>query len=72
MNAQFQFVHGIRALASLFIVTAHTSGLVNVLYQMRVAVVARHPTEFVENSKLAIAQPFYNGALVVLTFFLIR
>lgn len=72
VNAQFQFVHGIRALASIFIIIAHNSAFVIVLYQMGVSVVARHPTDFVALSRLPIAQPFYNGSLVVLTFFLIR
>ena len=70
--SRFHFVHGIRTFAAFFVMIAHASGLVSVPSHMRVSLLSRHPTDLIEISQTPIAQPFYNGALVVLTFFLLR
>lgn len=68
---EFRFIHGIRAIAAIFIMFAHAGGLVLVPTLMPVSVISRFPTDAIEISKSFIAQPFYNGALVVMTFFVI-
>ena len=44
---QFQFIHGIRALAAIFILIAHSSGMVPMVHGMRVSVIARYATDIV-------------------------
>ena len=56
LNAQFQFVHGIRAIAAIFIVIAHTSGMVFLSYQMRVSVLARHPNDLIEKTRMVVGK----------------
>ncbi|KPM03504.1 osmotic avoidance abnormal protein 3 [Sarcoptes scabiei] len=68
---EFQFIHGIRALGSIFIMCAHAGALVFVPMFMPISILARHPTDSIAISKTLLAQPFYNGALIVMTFFVI-
>nr|XP_027193733.1 nose resistant to fluoxetine protein 6-like [Dermatophagoides pteronyssinus] len=68
---EFRFIHGIRAFGALFIMMAHAGGLVLVPTLMPVSVIARFPNDAIQLSRTLMAQPFYNGALVVMTFFLI-
>ena len=68
-NEEFQFVHGIRAAASVFIVFAHSAGFIFASQQLRISPFARFPEDMIEKSKRFIAQPFYNGALMVVIFF---
>lgn len=68
---RFQFVHGIRTISSLFILIAHASGTVLVPSLVPVSPLARHPHDMIEMGKSLIAQPFYNGFLIVYIFFIL-
>src|SRR6218665_2988353 len=68
-NEEFQFVHGVRALASLFIVVAHSAGFLFVNQQLRITPFAHFPSDIIEMGKTFVAQPFYAGALMVVIFF---
>lgn len=70
--SRLQFFHGIRACASIFIVICHSGGFIITNALMRVSFASRYPTDGVALSQQLISQPFFNGALVVMTFFIMR
>lgn len=68
---RYQFVHGIRALASVFIVIAHSSAFILTLHEMPISYLARHPHDMRAIAQRLWAQPVSQGALIVLTFFIL-
>lgn len=68
---RFQFIHGLRAISSWFILIAHNGAFVMIHYKMNVLYYARHPKDMIDTSRMLIVQPFFNGALVIFLFFMI-
>lgn len=71
-NKQFQYIHGVRALASIFIIICHAYGLFPVPLLMKVSTYSRYPNDLKRISKMFLSQPIFNGALIVQTFFTMR
>lgn len=71
-SGQFAYIHGIRALASLFAMYVHTFGLMMIPLNMKVSPYSRYPNDMKETNKLFIVQPIFTAALVVQTFFSMR
>ena len=71
-SRQFQYIHGIRAINSFYMIFCHSFGLMMVPLFMRVSLFARYPRDMKETVTSIGAQPIFNGALVVQTFFTMR
>lgn len=65
---RFEFIHGLRVIASWFIFIAHNGGLVIVQYKLNVQYFARHPKDMIDSSRMLAIQPFYNGGLIIFLF----
>ena len=70
-NDQFQFVHGIRTIGSILVMCGHAICLLS-LTVTNINTYARFPIDLQNISRMLISQPFYNGGLLVHTFFIIR
>lgn len=71
-GGQFQYIHGIRALASLTVMYVHTFALMLVPLNMKVSPYARYPTDMKETNRLLAVQPIFTASLIVQTFFSMR
>ena len=68
-GGHFQYIHGIRALSSFFIIFCHTFGLMVVPINMKVSAFSRYPNDLKDTNKYLLSQIVYNGNLIVQTFF---
>ena len=71
-GGQFQYIHGIRALASLTVMYVHCFALMMVPLNMKVSAYARYPNDMKETNRLFAVQPIFTASLIVQTFFSMR
>ena len=70
-SGHFQYIHGIRAIASFYVTFCHSFGLMIVPLYMKISVYARYPYDMQEVTKYLSTQPIFNGGgLIVQTFFI--